>query len=273
MSDFKVGDKVTCSAEYTYDGKTHLASFVRQNTYTIIQVGGNNLPDDRIVIGINGVVTAAVKADTLTLINTKATKTLREGELNKPLNSESTGKTPKDKAKDKPVSTTSALNAMFDASTTVDIQRKVVKINGEKYVVMVDTRGTADTSDDYYYPYGEAKFDFNYTAPNFATNVSSINNKKISIDKKKYNNPNDTEIFDLTAEINSSRNSYILKENNFFETTSANYQEVSGYWDKPSLLNEIGENTVNFSCYRSRLHLHRSIRSYNRRITTRIYVG
>ena len=163
MSDFKVGDKVTCSAEYTYDGKTHLASFVRQNTYTIIQVGGNNLPDDRIVIGINGVVTAAVKADTLTLINTKATKTLREGELNKPLNSESTGKTPKDKAKDKPVSTTSALNAMFDASTTVDIQRKVVKINGEKYVVMVDTRGTADTSDDYYYPYGEAKFDFNYT--------------------------------------------------------------------------------------------------------------
>lgn len=64
---FAPGDKVTCSATHSYDGVS-LASFVRQNTYEVIQVGGKNLPDDRIVIGINGAVTAAVKAETLTLV-------------------------------------------------------------------------------------------------------------------------------------------------------------------------------------------------------------
>lgn len=68
---FAVGDKVTCQANYTYDGKTHLASFVNTNTYEIIQVGGKGLPDDRVVIGINGKVTAAVKMSELTnLTNT-----------------------------------------------------------------------------------------------------------------------------------------------------------------------------------------------------------
>ncbi len=70
---FKVGDKVKCSAEYNYTGTTHLASFVRTNTYEIIQVGGKGLPDDRIVIGINGKVTAAVKASELTNLTNTAT--------------------------------------------------------------------------------------------------------------------------------------------------------------------------------------------------------
>ena len=70
---FAVGDKVKCSAEYEYTGKTHLASFVRTNTYEVIQVGGKGLPDDRIVIGINGKVTAAVKASELTNLTNTAT--------------------------------------------------------------------------------------------------------------------------------------------------------------------------------------------------------
>ena len=73
MASFNVGDKVKCSAEYTYDGGTHLASFVRVNTYEIIQIGGNGLPDDRVVIGINGQVTAAVKMSELTNLTNTAT--------------------------------------------------------------------------------------------------------------------------------------------------------------------------------------------------------
>ena len=75
MASFNVGDKVKCSAEYTYDGKTHLASFVRVNTYEIIQIGGKNLPDDRVVIGINGKVTAAVKMSELTNLSNTSTPT------------------------------------------------------------------------------------------------------------------------------------------------------------------------------------------------------
>ena len=56
---FNKGDKVTCSAERDYNG-VHLASFVRSNTYEVMQVKG-----DRVVIGRNGVVTAAVKASEL----------------------------------------------------------------------------------------------------------------------------------------------------------------------------------------------------------------
>lgn len=73
-----VGDKVTCSANYTYDGNTRLASFVRSNTYEVLQVGGKNLPDDRIVIGINGKVTAAVKASDLTSVSNTTTPMPRE---------------------------------------------------------------------------------------------------------------------------------------------------------------------------------------------------
>ena len=56
---FNKGDKVTCNAERDYNG-VHLASFVRSNTYEVMQVNG-----DRVVIGRNGVVTAAVKASEL----------------------------------------------------------------------------------------------------------------------------------------------------------------------------------------------------------------
>lgn len=72
LNGFTVGDKVKCSAEYDVNG-THLASFVRENTYEIIQIGGRNLPDDRVVIGINGKVTAAVKMSELTNISNTAT--------------------------------------------------------------------------------------------------------------------------------------------------------------------------------------------------------
>lgn len=69
----KRGDKVTCSAEYDVNG-THLASLVRKNTWDVIQVGGKNLPDDRIVIGTLNpyVVIAAVKLNTLTPLSQPA---------------------------------------------------------------------------------------------------------------------------------------------------------------------------------------------------------
>lgn len=67
-SSVKVGDKVTTTAEYDVNG-THLCSFVRETTYDVIQVGGEGLPDSRIVIGIGSAVTAAVDIDTLTVVN------------------------------------------------------------------------------------------------------------------------------------------------------------------------------------------------------------
>lgn len=59
VGSLKVGDKVTSRAMTDVNG-THLASFTRTTTYQVIQVGGKNLPDTRIVIGLNGQVTAAV---------------------------------------------------------------------------------------------------------------------------------------------------------------------------------------------------------------------
>lgn len=56
---FEKGMKVTCSAERDYNG-VHLASFVRSNTYEVMEVKG-----DRVVIGRNGVVTAAVSSSYL----------------------------------------------------------------------------------------------------------------------------------------------------------------------------------------------------------------
>ena len=67
-SSVKVGDKVTTTAEYDVNG-THLASFVRETTYDVIQVGGEGLPDSRIVIGLGSAVTAAVDIGTLTVVN------------------------------------------------------------------------------------------------------------------------------------------------------------------------------------------------------------
>ena len=56
---FTKGMRVTTSAMTDING-THLAPFVRKNTYDILEVHG-----DRIVIGQHGKVTAAVKANTL----------------------------------------------------------------------------------------------------------------------------------------------------------------------------------------------------------------
>lgn len=71
-SSVSVGDKVTTTAEYDVNG-THLASFVRTNTYDVIQVGGKNLPASRIVIGKGSAVTAAVDISTLTVVSGKTT--------------------------------------------------------------------------------------------------------------------------------------------------------------------------------------------------------
>lgn len=61
---FAKGDKVTVkSGARTYGGGS-LAKYVYNNTYTVIQV-----QQDRVVIGINGVVTAAMRAEDLILAN------------------------------------------------------------------------------------------------------------------------------------------------------------------------------------------------------------
>ena len=65
-----VGMNVQCNADYTYDGGTRLASFVKDNTYEVMEVKG-----DRVVIGKNGVVTAAVSMDSLTDISNSVTPT------------------------------------------------------------------------------------------------------------------------------------------------------------------------------------------------------
>jgi len=63
---FKKGDKVILAdGARTYNNATGLQSWCYGYEFEIIQVGGNGLPDDRIVIGINGQVTAAVKASDL----------------------------------------------------------------------------------------------------------------------------------------------------------------------------------------------------------------
>ena len=72
--DIKVGDKVRVkSGAKTYDGGA-LASFVYNTVYTVIEAKG-----DRVVIGLNGVVTAAVKASDLYLDGSAPTKVLEVG--------------------------------------------------------------------------------------------------------------------------------------------------------------------------------------------------
>lgn len=59
-SEIKKGSKVKVrSGAKTYTGGS-LASFVYNNTYTVMQIDG-----DRVVIGVNGAVTAAVKKSDL----------------------------------------------------------------------------------------------------------------------------------------------------------------------------------------------------------------
>ncbi len=75
---FSVGDKVRVkSGAKTYNGEP-LASFVYDNVYTVMQVGIVGKPD-YIVIGVNGQVTAAVKAADLSKV-TVSTPTYKVGE-------------------------------------------------------------------------------------------------------------------------------------------------------------------------------------------------
>ena len=63
--NFKKGDKVrVVKGAKTYGG-TQLASYVYTTVYDVIQVGGQNSPNDRIVIGQGSIVTAAVRASDL----------------------------------------------------------------------------------------------------------------------------------------------------------------------------------------------------------------
>lgn len=71
---FSKGDRVRVkSGAKTYDGGA-LASFVYNTVYTVIEAKG-----DRVVIGLNGVVTAAVKASDLYLDGSAPTKVLEVG--------------------------------------------------------------------------------------------------------------------------------------------------------------------------------------------------
>lgn len=70
--NIKKGSKVTVrKGAKTYMGGG-LASFVYSTTYTVIQVGGKGLSNDRIVIGINGVVTAAMNINDLIYVGESA---------------------------------------------------------------------------------------------------------------------------------------------------------------------------------------------------------
>lgn len=62
-TDLKVGDKVKVkNGAKTYDGG-NLATFVYQNVYTVLQIN-----DNRVVIGINNTVTAAIHKENLILL-------------------------------------------------------------------------------------------------------------------------------------------------------------------------------------------------------------
>ena len=61
---FAKGDKVKVKKAVTYEGKSFKTYY---DTYSVLEVSG-----DRVVIGINGIVTAAVKDANLTKVTTKA---------------------------------------------------------------------------------------------------------------------------------------------------------------------------------------------------------
>jgi hypothetical protein len=61
---FAKGDKVKVKKAVTYEGKSFKTYY---DTYSVLEVSG-----DRVVIGINGTVTAAVKDANLTKVTTKA---------------------------------------------------------------------------------------------------------------------------------------------------------------------------------------------------------
>lgn len=75
VGEVEVGDKVTTTAKYEMGTNIPLCSFVRETTYDVIQVGGKNLPKERIVIGLGKEVTAAVHISSITVIKKKNSTT------------------------------------------------------------------------------------------------------------------------------------------------------------------------------------------------------
>lgn len=64
----KVGDKVSTSASKDVNG-VHLASFVQDNMYDVLQIGGQNYPDNYVVLGLRGKAITTVDIETLTRFN------------------------------------------------------------------------------------------------------------------------------------------------------------------------------------------------------------
>ena len=64
----KVGDKVSTSASKDVNG-VHLASFVQDNLYDVLQIGGQNYPDNYVVLGLRGKAITTVDIETLTRFN------------------------------------------------------------------------------------------------------------------------------------------------------------------------------------------------------------
>lgn len=74
---FAVDDKITTTATTDVNG-VHLASFVRNTTYLVMRVNGDN-----ITIGLNGAVTATVKADTCSKVGTSQTTDVKSADKEK----------------------------------------------------------------------------------------------------------------------------------------------------------------------------------------------
>lgn len=64
----KVGDKVSTSASKDVNG-VHLASFVQNNLYDVLQIGGQNYSDNYVVLGLRGKAITTVDIETLTRFN------------------------------------------------------------------------------------------------------------------------------------------------------------------------------------------------------------
>lgn len=106
----KVGDKVKTTAVKDWNG-THLASFVRKNTYDVIQVGGKNLSANRIVIGKGKAVTAAVHLNTLTVVSSKSKKTTTKKVTTKKNTKKDTSKAMAQRVLNKQKNTSNNLNS------------------------------------------------------------------------------------------------------------------------------------------------------------------
>jgi hypothetical protein len=138
-SSVKVGDKVTTTAVYDWNG-THLASFVRTTTYDVIQVGGKNLSPNRIVIGLGSAVTAAVDISTLTVVGTTTATATPEV---------TTTKTEAESTPD-PVDTSAILSSLTGGLSSLTVSGGGGSIDGAK-VQYLSERYTASDAGDYNY--------------------------------------------------------------------------------------------------------------------------